>query len=330
MLTCESGKDVSISIHYLVIGTILSVSTFVEQCFVTIVFYKSKHLRKMNNYYMLSLTCADLLISILSMPLWTTFTTLGYWPLGRFTWEFWHGLDHALCAISIHTIAFISIERFRRVHHPLEFKTALKGRRTMLWLIAIWIFNILFWIPFLFVTQYIYGDEECILAYTYITELAILVSLLVIWIPVLVTVVFYVLIYRIAKRPAQVPMVNNTSSDSHHRNTQSNSSTSFPSDGPNSMITATSEWSASSLLKIEVNKKALQTTATLLVTFAVCWMSLGIIIVLQGVHKDVNFQQWIIAGYWMAYTNSFLNPFCFAISNKPFYNSVFKLLKSLF
>lgn len=91
MSTCDSGKDVSISIHYLVIGTILSVCTFVEQCFVFIVFYKNKHLRKVNNYYMLSLTCADLLISILSMPLWTTFTTLGYWPLSRFTWDFGTG-----------------------------------------------------------------------------------------------------------------------------------------------------------------------------------------------------------------------------------------------
>ena len=265
------------------------------------------------------------------MPLWTTFTTLGYWPLSRFTWDFWHGLDHAICAISIHTIAFISTERFRSVQHPLEFKTALKGRRTMLWLIAIWVFNLLFWIPFLFVTQHIYGEEECTVAYTYITELAIFVSLLVILIPVLVTTVFYVLIYRIAKRPAQVSTANNTGSDTHHRNTQeSNSSTSFHNDGTNSMVTAMPEWSASSLLKVDVNKKALQTTATLLVTFAICWMPLGIIIVLQGVNKDVNFQPWKIAFYWMVYTNSFLNPFCFAISNKPFYNCVFKLLKSVF
>ena len=69
---------------------------------------------------------------------------------------------------------------------------------------------------------------------------------------------------------------------------------------------------------------------TLLVIFAICWIPLGIIIVLQGVNKDVNFQPWKIAFYWMAYTNSFLNPFCFAISNKPFYNCVFKLLKSVF
>ena len=280
---------------------------------------------------MLSLACTDLLISILSMPFWTMFTTLGYWPLGRFSWDFWHGLDHAPCAISIHTIAFVSIERFRSVQHPLEFKTALKGRRTVLWLTAIWIFNIFFWIPFLFVTQHIYGGEEKTVAYRSITELAIFVALLAIWIPVLVTAVFYVLIYRIAKRPAQVPKANNTGNNSHCGDTrQSDSSTSFHGDGANTVVTATSQWSPSSLLKVDVNKKALQTTALLLVSFVICWIPLGVIIVLQGVHKDIKFQLWTTIADWVAYTNSFLNPICFAISNKTFKICVVKLFKCAF
>ena len=331
MTTSDSQKDVSISIHYLVIKTLLSASTFVEQCLVFIVFYKNKHLRRINNYYMLSLMCTDLLISILSMPFWTMFTTLGYCPLGHFTWDFWHGLDHALCAISIHTIAFISIERFRSIQHPLKFRTALKGRRTVLWLTAIWIFNIFFWIPFLFVTQRIYGSEEKIVAYRSITELAIFVALLAILIPVLVTAVFYVLIYRIANRPAQVPTANNTGNNSHggHKR-ESDSSTPFHGDGTNTAETAKSQLPPSSLLKLYVNKKALQTTAILLVSFVICWIPLGIIIVLQGVLKDIKFQLWTTIAYWMAYTNSFFNPICFAISNKTFCNCMVKLLKCVF
>ena len=121
--TTPNSDEASYSIRNLVIGTTLSVCTFVTQLLMSVVFFKNKRLRKTNNYYMLSLACADLLISVVSVPSWTTYTKSGYWPFGHLSCSIWHGLDHALCVISVHTIVFISIERFRSIRFPLKFKT---------------------------------------------------------------------------------------------------------------------------------------------------------------------------------------------------------------
>ena len=344
MKTSYSGKNDSIAIHYLVIGVILSVCTFLEQCFVFFVFYKHKHLRKVNNFYILSLASADLLISLLSMPLWTMFTTLGYWPLGRFSCDFWHGLDHALCAVSIYTIAFISMDRFRSIHRPLEYKSTHTRRRTIYCLVGIWVVNMIFWITFLYLTQHYYYEDtptqECIVAYFSVTELTVFVAISIICIPVIVTVVFYLLTYRLAKAPDALrisTIEDRTEGDAVERSISSDFSEAILDSRGNSLGGSArynnqrgSVMFSRNLQTTGVNRKALQTISVLLVTFIICWLPLGIIFFLQGFLKSANLKTWIIIGYWMGYANSLVNPICFAISNRSFYSCAVRQLKSIF
>ncbi len=92
-------------------GTFMAFFTFWGQIVVLVVVYNDARLRTPTNLYIISLALADLLISIISIPGWTVFTTLNYWPFSQLVCDVWNCLDHALCLISLHTIVFISIER---------------------------------------------------------------------------------------------------------------------------------------------------------------------------------------------------------------------------
>ena len=167
MDTTTSGFNVSaheefasdIIVTNAVIGSSLAILTFCGQLLVFIIIYYDKRLQTPNNYYVISLASADLLIGLISMPVWTIFSTLNYWPFSLLLCDIWNSLDHALCLISIHTIVFISIERYKSVSNPIKHRVFLTAKRMKICLAIIWIANWIFWFFYIFITEYLYGSD---------------------------------------------------------------------------------------------------------------------------------------------------------------------------
>ncbi len=107
----NSTEDIEKNYSNATCGSFMAFFTFWGQIIVLVVIYNDARLRTPTNLYIISLALADLLISIISIPGWTVFTTLNYWPFSQLVCDLWNCLDHALCLISLHTIVFISIER---------------------------------------------------------------------------------------------------------------------------------------------------------------------------------------------------------------------------
>ncbi len=72
-----------IDIPNCVAGSVMTIITFFGQIMVFIVVAKDPRLRTPGNYFILSLAIADFLISIISMPVWTIFASIGYWPVSQ-------------------------------------------------------------------------------------------------------------------------------------------------------------------------------------------------------------------------------------------------------
>ena len=64
-------------------GTLMTLITFFGQIMVFIVVAKDPRLRTPSSYFIVSLATADFLISIISMPVWTVYSTIGYWPVSQ-------------------------------------------------------------------------------------------------------------------------------------------------------------------------------------------------------------------------------------------------------
>ena len=73
----------NIDIINCVSGTIMTIITFFGQIMVFIVVAKDPRLRSPGNYFIVSLATADFLISIVSMPVWTIYSAIGYWPVSQ-------------------------------------------------------------------------------------------------------------------------------------------------------------------------------------------------------------------------------------------------------
>ena len=61
----------------------MTIITFFGQIMVFIVVAKDPRLRSPGNYFIVSLATADFLISIVSMPVWTIYSAIGYWPVSQ-------------------------------------------------------------------------------------------------------------------------------------------------------------------------------------------------------------------------------------------------------
>ena len=213
-----------------VVGSSMAIITFIEQLVVFVVFYYDKRLRKPSNFYMIALAIADFLLSLFSMPVWTLFSTLQYWPTTQLLCDIWNIIDHVLTFVSIHIIVFISIERYRSIKYPLKHMTTMSGKRIIFWLTFIWTVDIVFWTFYVFFTQHVYGKErnplDCTVYYT--TERALLVAhgIVSFITPVLITAVIYILIYRIA-RESGIGRTGSKRVSSFSRSTSSDPDSSF-------------------------------------------------------------------------------------------------------
>ena len=344
----DNSLVIPVSVINAIIGSTMTIATMLGQILVFLVIYNDKRLQTPSNYYVISLASADFFISILSMPVWTVTTTLNFWPLSQFLCDFKNSLDAALCNISMHTILFISIERYRSVKDPLKHKINLTPKRMKMWLIGIWIAELVFWTVFLFVTQYFYGKVRdpltCQVYWLNEPVMAVILGIIVFVLPVSVTTVIYIMIYRISQRSGGMmgkEQTRRAKATIATTATDSETSIATNSGSHQSIPTITERLGEHSNNKGEEYKghhlknvakkskednKALSTIALLLITFSICWLPLGGVFISMGVIPGQVDTFWLISGFWLGYANSMLNPLCYSIGNPYFRDTLKKLL----
>lgn len=260
--------------------------------------YYYHRLRGRTNYFIVSLAVADWLIGMLSNP-FRLRQTLNYekWPedLNESGCRFWIWIDMLCCAASILSLMAISIDRLIAILDPLKYEERMRPWRVYLMICITWVFALicacLSLVPWK-KQKVIKSSPQCSIQSK---EYVAFVSTTAFFVPLVVVIVNYGLIFRVAIGHAKrlenehISLAANYQSDERRDANHNEGDASTPSTTgrtsflklPTLNFARRNSKKSNKHVKLSLVKqlKATKTLAIVIGVFCVCWLPFFIIFV---------------------------------------------------
>ncbi|XP_052468026.1 muscarinic acetylcholine receptor M3-like [Carassius gibelio] len=179
----------------------LSLVTITGNILVLVSFKVNKQLKTVNNYYLLSLAFADLIIGVLSMNLYTTYIIMDHWALGNWACDLWLAVDYVASNASVMNLLVISFDRYFSVTRPLTYRAKRTTKRAMTMIGLAWSISFILWAPAILFWQYFVGERtvppgECYIQFLSEPITTFCTAIAAFYLPVTIMTVLYWRIYK--------------------------------------------------------------------------------------------------------------------------------------
>lgn len=183
------------------VSAIVSLITIVGNVLVMLSFKVNSQLKTVNNYYLLSLAAADLIIGVFSMNLYTSYILMGYWALGNIACDLWLAVDYVASNASVMNLLVISFDRYFSITRPLTYRAKRTPKRAGIMIGLAWLVSLILWAPPILCWQYFVGkrtvpERQCQIQFFSEPVITFGTAIAAFYIPVSVMTILYCRIYK--------------------------------------------------------------------------------------------------------------------------------------
>ncbi|XP_007481628.1 muscarinic acetylcholine receptor M3 [Monodelphis domestica] len=180
---------------------ILALVTIIGNILVIVAFKVNKQLKTVNNYFLLSLACADLIIGVISMNLFTTYIIMNRWALGNLACDLWLAIDYVASNASVMNLLVISFDRYFSITRPLTYRAKRTTKRVGMMIGLAWIISFILWAPAILFWQYFVGKRtvpsgECFIQFLSEPTITFGTAIAAFYMPVTIMTILYWRIYK--------------------------------------------------------------------------------------------------------------------------------------
>ncbi|XP_059817605.1 muscarinic acetylcholine receptor M2-like [Hypanus sabinus] len=191
-------------IFIVIVALSLSLVTIIGNILVMLSIKVNRQLHTINNYFIFSLACADLIIGVFSMNLYTIYIVFGYWPMGPVVCDLWLALDYVVSSASVMNLLIISFDRYFCVTKPLSYPVKRTTKMARMMIAAAWVLSFILWAPAILFWQFIVGGRtvkvgECHIQFFSNPVVTFGTGIAAFYLPVITMTILYVHISRASK-----------------------------------------------------------------------------------------------------------------------------------
>ncbi|XP_064641234.1 histamine H2 receptor-like [Lineus longissimus] len=272
---------------------ILMAVTIVANVFVIFAVLRHKKLMTATNYFVLSLSVADLFVG-LAMPL--DAATHIYPPLiqSRYVCLVRYSLIYMACGASVTSMLWIAVDRYVAVTYSLRYPSIMTSERASLAIILIWIVNIFAgFLPLLGLNRWRKGAAcslECTLDPEYIFSCFVYTFVC----GIVMAFIHFMIFHKALGQNRRISAQHNATGPARV--------------GGRIM-------------------KSIWTLVIILGTYMVCWLPMELIVISQFFHYNPSVSMYKTAALFLGVLNSCLNPFIYGWRNRELRNVFWVYLK---